>query len=554
MDSMHSEHSEKHKKSKKKKKKKDREKRHKHKRDRHHRRDSSIEGLNDEDSSQLMTESAQLYYSAMSTSSAVSSNPVTKPMIPMAPLPEQPKSFTTLQNVPSLMSYEQKPETPLAFHDSPMTPSSVDSGTREPRTCVLKLKQSRNPLAKLLDHLLKALEKRDPQQFFAWPVTEDIAPGYSSIITKPMDFSSIRQKVEGNEYNTLSEFSDDFRLMCENAIRYNHHETIYNKTARRLLQGGLRLLLPEQLTRGPVSVFTKDLTIKELGFDPTIKLEHHDEAYSIDSADENAIGTPMDHHDPMQEERDRREKIKAELDPKTPYEPFVDSMTADEVLEQVQRAAREARSRLGKKRAHSMGFLRTHTDGTTSMSIIVPNEEGIPEKTKKLGDFTGKLQKGTGLLQSFREDRRNIIKLPKALDYGSFSSFAPTFDSRFTNLTKEETELMLNTYGDDNGINYGTSIGRFTKDSVYGNNLANRLLDFLTSGEHSKTMEILEEAEQVKQSQKDVNELLTDYQKESKRLEDVKIDFDQLKSLRELGVDTSFLSEFEKVSIIVFNN
>lgn len=451
------------------------------------------------------------------------------------------KVYTPLQNV---LSVEMKPDTPLGHQDSPMTPSSVDSGTREPRTCVLKLKQSRSPLAKLLDHLLKALEKRDPHQFFAWPVTDDIAPGYSAIITKPMDFSSIRQKIEDNEFQFLPDFIADFKLMCENAIRYNHHETVYNKAARRLMQAGMRLLQPEHLTRGPVAVFIRDLTLKELGFDPTIKIEHHDEAYSIDSADEGGNMGVNDQPDPQQEERERREKIKVEMDPKTPYEPFVDSLTADEVLEQVQRAAKLARSKLNKKRAHSMGFLRSHTDGTTSMTILVPTEDGIPEKTKRLGEFTGKLQKGTGLLQSFREDRRNVAKLPKPLDYGAFSSFAPTFDTRFTNLTKEEMDLMLNTYGDDTSVNYSTSISRFTQDSHYGNTLANRLLDLLTNGEHSKTMEVLMESEQVKQVEKDVQEMLPDYQKESKRLEGINIDFDQLKSLRELGLDTSFLDEF----------
>lgn len=545
------EHSEKHKKSKKKKKKKDREKRHKHhKKERHHRRDSSIEDGgtpmmldDDDDSSQLMTESAQLYYSAMSTTSAICSTPATKPMIPM------PKMFHSLQNVPSVSSIDLKPDTPFFSHDSPMTPSSIDSGTREPRTCVLKLKQSRSPLALLLDHLLKALEKRDPHQFFAWPVTDVIAPGYSSIITKPMDFSTIRQKIEENSYPVLNDFIEDFRLMCDNAIRYNHHETVYNKAARRLLQAGMRILQPEHLTRGPVAVFIKDLSSKELGFDPNIKIEHHDETYSVDSADETLPTTVVNFQpDPRQEERNRREQMKKELDPKTQYEPYVDPLTADEVLEQVQKAAREARARLHKKRAHSMGFLRSRADGTTSMTILVPSENGIPEKTKKLGEFTGKLQKGTGLLQSFREDRRNIVKLPKILDYGSFSSFAPTFDSRFSNLTKEETELMLNTYGDENSINYATSIGRFTNDSPYGNSLANRLLDLLTNGEHSKTMEVLVESEQVKQCQKQVNEMLPDYEKESKRLEDVTIDFNQLKSLKDLGVDTSFLEDFEKVN------
>jgi bromodomain-containing protein 7/9 len=553
----HSEFSEKHKKSKKKKKKKDREKKHKHhKKDRHHKRESSVDesAIMDEDE----TESMQMYYSSMTTSSAVSSNPVTKPMIPLPP--QEQKSFHTLQNVQNI------PTTPTSSSEhrmdiqssqlSPMTPPSVASSSndpnaiREPRTCVLKLKQSRSPIAKLLDHLLKAVEKKDPHQFFAWPVTDDIAPGYSAIITKPMDFSTIRQKIEENKYSTLMEFSDDFQLMCENAIKYNHHETVYNKAARRLLQGGMKIFTHENLARGPYQAFIKDLTIKELGFDPTLKLEHHDEAYSIDSMDyHDVMGLGAHENDPMQEEREKRERMKAEMDPKSPFEPFVDAMTADEVLEQVQRAAKEAKSKLNKRKASSMGFLRTHFDGTTSMKIVLPStEDGVPEKTKKLGEFTGKLEKGTGLLQSFREDRRNNVKLPKVLKYGSFSSFAPTFDSRFTNLSVEETELILNTYGDENGANYATSISRFTDDSVYGSSLANKLLDLLTNGEHSKTMETLIESEQVKQNQIEVDKMMPNYNKEAKELESVTINFDELKSLKDIGIDTSFLNVFEKVS------
>jgi hypothetical protein len=54
--------------------------------------------------------------------------------------------------------------------------------------------------------LLQTLEKKDPQHFFAWPVTDNIAPGYSSIISQPMDFSTMRQKNEDNLYATLPEF------------------------------------------------------------------------------------------------------------------------------------------------------------------------------------------------------------------------------------------------------------------------------------------------------------------------------------------------------------
>lgn len=169
------------------------------------------------------------------------------------------------------------------------------------------------------------------------------------------------------------------------------------------------------------------------------------------------------------------------------------------------------------------------------------------KKTKKLGEFTGKLEKGTGLLQSFREDRRNTVKLPKALNYGSFCSFAPTFDTRFSNLSVEETDLILNTYGSEDGANYSTSITRFTQDSVYGSTLANKLLDLLTNGEHSKTMETLMEAEEVKQNEREVDKLLPNFQKQAQHLENVVIDFDDLKSLKEIGLDVSFLNSFEKI-------
>jgi hypothetical protein len=74
---------------------------------------------------------------------------------------------------------------------------------REPRTCVLRQRQERTPLQRMLDQLLGLLEKKDPQQFFAWPVTDSIAPGYSSIISQPMDISTMRQKIEDNQYDNL---------------------------------------------------------------------------------------------------------------------------------------------------------------------------------------------------------------------------------------------------------------------------------------------------------------------------------------------------------------
>lgn len=89
---------------------------------------------------------------------------------------------------------------------SPRAPMSPRTEAREQRACVVRQKMEHTPLSKLLDYLLKLLEKKDPQQFFAWPVTDSFAPGYSNIITQPMDFSTIKQKIDDHVYNNLQQF------------------------------------------------------------------------------------------------------------------------------------------------------------------------------------------------------------------------------------------------------------------------------------------------------------------------------------------------------------
>lgn len=197
--------SEKHKKSKKKKKKKDREKKHKHhhKEKRRHRDESSQEGTTVElepvEVDPMMKEN-MLRFADFKNVNCLAAKPITRPLIPLI----SPKSVSSQEMDSSSMQ-------------SPMSVSTVksekgDSSGREPRTCVLKMKQSKSPLGKILDHILRSLEKRDPHQFFAWPVTDDIAPGYSTIIDKPMDFSTMRQKIDDNEYSTL-QVSDPLMLV-----------------------------------------------------------------------------------------------------------------------------------------------------------------------------------------------------------------------------------------------------------------------------------------------------------------------------------------------------
>lgn len=319
------EYPEKPKKSKKKKKKKDREKRHKHhhKEKRRHRGDeSSQEDMSIGDDSSQLQESI-LKYAGMTAANSLANSPVTKPMIPLkSPTPEIPEP----EPLEPIVPFVPRPEgsSPFPSEPSPFPPPSQkssdylkspgsDTSGREPRSCVLKQKQSRSPLSKLLDHLLRALEKKDPHQFFAWPVTDDIAPGYSSIISEPMDFLSIRQKVDENEYSTLHEFSDDFRLMCENAIKYNHVETVYHKAAKKLLHVGSKMLQPNQLLRSlrPLMMYMRALTPRELGFD-LAQTEHQqdNDATIVDSADEGMSTGTEEVSSAQQEEEEKRKNIR----------------------------------------------------------------------------------------------------------------------------------------------------------------------------------------------------------------------------------------------------
>ncbi|KAH8273732.1 hypothetical protein KR018_011185 [Drosophila ironensis] len=448
--------------------------------------------------------------------------------------------------------------TPKAL-EAPKTPSTSSESGREPRSCVLKLKQQKSPLNKLLEHLLRFLEKRDPHQFFAWPVTDDMAPGYSSIISKPMDFSTMRQKIDDHEYGALTEFSDDFKLMCENAIKYNHVDTVYNKAAKRLLQVGMKHLQPENLMRSlkPMSGYMRELTAKELGFE----ISSSDMAREThDSADEGASTGAEEPPTPAQlEEEERKRTLRLENAPKTHFEPYVDEMTSEEILSQVQSAAQQAKQRVNaKKNAHKMGFLRQHKDGSTTLNLMIPDENEGPERVVTIGDLVGKLQTGSTQLQVRQPDKRNALKPVKPLSYGAFASFAPTFDSRFSTLSAEETQLVLGTYGDASSAEYAESILQFTKDSNYGTTIANGLLDILTNGEHSKSLEELYNMQIHSYEQSEIakcfepeeetagqQETTEQIEREYEKYKNTQVDFKRLRSLQDLGIDVSFLDGME---------
>ncbi|RZF35097.1 hypothetical protein LSTR_LSTR009689 [Laodelphax striatellus] len=459
-------------------------------------------------------------------------------------LPEPPKRLA--------FGHDLKAAQPSPSHHDSL--GGVGSPGREPRLCVqlLRMRQEqKSPLQKLLEHLQRLLEKKDPQQFFAWPVTDQIAPGYSQIILQPMDFSTMKSKIDDQSYGTITEYIDDFKLMCGNAMVYNHPDTIYYKAAKRLLHGGMKIMNLEKIKQmAPTLPFMSQIPRDQLGFDlGEYKIKEDQQEMEVDIKEEIPTNIVDNQEDMDQDTPSTPTRKGPNYLPDSKFEAIPDDLTPEEILDQVQKASKMAADKLSLKKPDSkMGFLRQKKDGTTSLAILVPGD-GIDaaknERPVSLGQLVGKLTHGSGTLQGFKEDRRNITKTVKPLYYGAFGSYAPSYDSTFANLTKEESDLVFQTYGDETSVQYAESILNFAKDCDYTLTMVDNLLDLLTGGDHRKTKKILEEKKKFREEEERVRQMM-----EAKPVQlppsNVKIEISQLKTLSDLGIETDFLDYFER--------
>lgn len=95
------------------------------------------------------------------------------------------------------------------------------------------------PFVIFLRHALDQLQEKDVGNIFAEPVSPSEVPDYLEYIEHPMDFSTIRKKVDGHVYKTIDEFQADFELMIKNCLTYNAKDTVFYRAAVRLRdQGG----------------------------------------------------------------------------------------------------------------------------------------------------------------------------------------------------------------------------------------------------------------------------------------------------------------------------
>ncbi|XP_031602103.1 bromodomain-containing protein 9 isoform X2 [Oreochromis aureus] len=358
-------------------------------------------------------------------------------------------------------------------------------GDRPVRACRTQQENESTPRQQLLEHFLRQLQRKDPHGFFAFPVTDAIAPGYSMIIKHPMDFSTMKDKNRNNEYKTVTEFKADFKLMCDNAMVYNRPETVYYKAAKKLLHTGFKMMSKERLLALKRSMsFMQDMDFTQqaaiLG----------DEDLTADIPPPETIRIPMEspRKPRKQPAKDMKEVISYLYEPEGNACSLTDSTAEEHVLALVEHSADEAHDRINRYMPNSkMGYLRKEPDGSLLYTVVNQlDPDAEEEETQKvdLSSLSNKLLPGLTTL-GFKDDRRHKVTfLSSAYNIQSLQK-----NSVFADLLPDEMDMLYSAYGDDTGVQCALSVQEFVKGcGGVTKHWVDGLLDKMTAGDHTKAV------------------------------------------------------------------
>ncbi|XP_062825339.1 bromodomain adjacent to zinc finger domain protein 2B isoform X5 [Anolis carolinensis] len=90
---------------------------------------------------------------------------------------------------------------------------------------VKKAKRDESKDAAISSMLLSELETHEDAWPFLLPVNLKHVPGYRKVIKKPMDFSTIRDKLNSGQYPNLEAFAVDVRLVFDNCETFNEDDS-----------------------------------------------------------------------------------------------------------------------------------------------------------------------------------------------------------------------------------------------------------------------------------------------------------------------------------------
>ncbi|KAJ0255939.1 hypothetical protein HA466_0089760 [Hirschfeldia incana] len=140
------------------------------------------------------------------------------------------------------------------------------------------------PDKKLLLFILDRVQKKDTYGVYSDPVDPEELPDYHEIIKNPMDFTTLREKLDAGAYASLEQFEQDVFLICTNAMEYNSADTVYHRQARAMLELAKKDfadLREESDGEEPVSLSQQPKVVKR-GRPPGSGLKKQPEPFLID--------------------------------------------------------------------------------------------------------------------------------------------------------------------------------------------------------------------------------------------------------------------------------
>ncbi|XP_016426362.1 bromodomain-containing protein 9 isoform X2 [Sinocyclocheilus rhinocerous] len=353
---------------------------------------------------------------------------------------------------------------------------------RPVRACRTQQENECTPRQQLLEHFLRLLQRKDAHGFFAFPVTDAIAPGYSMIIKHPMDFSTMKDKIDANEYKTITEFKADFKLMCDNAMVYNRPETVYYKAAKKLLHTGFKMMSKERLLALKRSMtFMQDMDFSQQA--------------AILGDDHITPEEPVTEILPIHTEYPKKSKKQPVKEPiiSDLYElegnacSSTDSTAEEHVLALVEHAADEARDRINSFMPNSkIGYLKKDSEGSLIYTVVNQDPEAEEEETHPidLSTLANKLIPGLTSL-GFKDDRRHKVTFLSS----AYNTQTLQNNSVYPDLLPEEMNMLYSAYGDETGVQCALSLQEFVKGcGSFTKRLVGDLLDKMTAGDHSKAI------------------------------------------------------------------
>nr|XP_020736029.1 bromodomain adjacent to zinc finger domain protein 2B isoform X16 [Odocoileus virginianus texanus] len=103
--------------------------------------------------------------------------------------------------------------------------NSINLSKQESFTSVKKPKRDDSKDLALCSMILTEMETHEDAWPFLLPVNLKLVPGYKKVIKKPMDFSTIREKLSSGQYPNLETFALDVRLVFDNCETFNEDDS-----------------------------------------------------------------------------------------------------------------------------------------------------------------------------------------------------------------------------------------------------------------------------------------------------------------------------------------